>query len=151
MCIVDFLASWLASWLAGWLQCSSSTSDWQTDWQTMLSFKGKLVTSEEDASMALHVSNALTQALLQFRMNNLPKEVITCLYYKCRIFVLKFFYFGVNCVFSYLTCSQRKGEIPKWLWRQKSAVLKLVRAVIFGLCDIPRLLMLSLLVNLWTK
>ncbi|XP_058944370.2 uncharacterized protein [Pocillopora verrucosa] len=35
---------------------------------------GKLVTSEEDASMALHVSNALTQALLQFRMNNLPKE-----------------------------------------------------------------------------
>lgn len=35
---------------------------------------GKLVTSEEDASMALQVSNALTQALLQFRMNNLPKE-----------------------------------------------------------------------------
>ena len=33
------------------------------------------MTSEEDASMALQVSNALTQALLQFRMNNLPKEV----------------------------------------------------------------------------
>jgi len=35
---------------------------------------GKLVSSEEDASMALQVSNALTQALLQFRMNNLPQE-----------------------------------------------------------------------------
>lgn len=35
---------------------------------------GKLVSSEEDASMALQVSNALTQALLQFRMNNLSKE-----------------------------------------------------------------------------
>ena len=33
------------------------------------------MSSEEDASMALQVSNALTQALLQFRMNNLPKEV----------------------------------------------------------------------------
>jgi len=33
---------------------------------------GKLVSSEEDASVALQVSNALTQALLQFRMNNLP-------------------------------------------------------------------------------
>jgi len=33
------------------------------------------VSSEEDASMALQVSNALTQALLQFRMNNLPQGV----------------------------------------------------------------------------
>ena len=40
-----------------------------------LSFQGKLVSSEEDASMALQVSNALTQALLQFRMNNLKQEV----------------------------------------------------------------------------
>ena len=63
--------------------------------------------------MALHVSNALTQALLQFRMNNLPKEVITCLYYNVESLYLNFFYFSVNCVFSYLTCSQRKGEIPK--------------------------------------
>lgn len=35
---------------------------------------GKLVSNEEDASVALQVSNALTQALLQFRMNNLPQE-----------------------------------------------------------------------------
>ncbi|XP_068740918.1 uncharacterized protein [Montipora capricornis] len=34
---------------------------------------GKLVSNEEDASVALQVSNALTQALLQFRMNNLPQ------------------------------------------------------------------------------
>ena len=33
------------------------------------------MSSEEDASMALQVSNALTQALLQFRMNNLPQGV----------------------------------------------------------------------------
>ena len=33
------------------------------------------MSSEEDASMALQVSNALTQALLQFRMNNLPHGV----------------------------------------------------------------------------
>ena len=33
------------------------------------------MSSEEDASMALQVSNALTQALLQFRMNNLKQEV----------------------------------------------------------------------------
>ncbi len=33
------------------------------------------MSSEEDASMALQVSNALTQALLQFRMNNLSQEV----------------------------------------------------------------------------
>lgn len=37
---------------------------------------GKLVSSEEDASMALQVSNALTQALLQFRMNNLPQGAL---------------------------------------------------------------------------
>ncbi|XP_015766664.1 PREDICTED: uncharacterized protein LOC107345464 [Acropora digitifera] len=36
---------------------------------------GKLVSSEEDASVALQVSNALTHALLQFRMNSLPQEV----------------------------------------------------------------------------
>ena len=41
--------------------------------------------------MALHVSNALTQALLQFRMNNLPKEVITCLYYNVESLYLNFF------------------------------------------------------------
>lgn len=35
---------------------------------------GKLVSSEEDASVALQVSNALTHALLQFRMNSLPQE-----------------------------------------------------------------------------
>ena len=35
------------------------------------------MSSEEDASVALQVSNALTQALLQFRMNNLPQEVCT--------------------------------------------------------------------------
>ena len=33
------------------------------------------MSSEEDASVALQVSNALTQALLQFRMNSLPQEV----------------------------------------------------------------------------
>ncbi|XP_068717508.1 uncharacterized protein [Montipora capricornis] len=36
-------------------------------------FEGKLVSNEEHASVALQVSNALTQALLQFRMNNLPQ------------------------------------------------------------------------------
>ena len=31
--------------------------------------------NEDDASVALHVSNALTQALLQFRMTNIQEEV----------------------------------------------------------------------------
>ncbi|EDO29763.1 predicted protein [Nematostella vectensis] len=35
---------------------------------------GKLVSSEEDASVALQVSNVLTQALLQYRMQNLPSS-----------------------------------------------------------------------------
>ena len=38
------------------------------------------MSSEEDASVALQVSNALTHALLQFRMNSLPQEVRNNLY-----------------------------------------------------------------------
>ena len=34
-----------------------------------------LIKTEEDAAMALQVSNALTQALLQYRLKNVPKEV----------------------------------------------------------------------------
>ncbi|XP_032233146.1 uncharacterized protein LOC5508508 isoform X2 [Nematostella vectensis] len=39
---------------------------------------GKLVSSEEDASVALQVSNVLTQALLQYRMQNLPSSDEVC-------------------------------------------------------------------------
>lgn len=34
-----------------------------------------MIKTEEDAAMALQVSNALTQALLQYRLKNVPKEV----------------------------------------------------------------------------
>jgi hypothetical protein len=34
-----------------------------------------MINTEEDAAMALQVSNALTQALLQYRLKNVPKEV----------------------------------------------------------------------------
>ena len=34
------------------------------------------VTNEADAELALQVSNALTQALLQYRMRNMPVEVL---------------------------------------------------------------------------
>lgn len=34
-----------------------------------------MIQSENDAAMALQISNALTQALLKYRLQNAPKEV----------------------------------------------------------------------------
>ena len=41
----------------------------------LFTLQTKLVQNEDDASVALHVSNALTQALLQYRMTNIQDEV----------------------------------------------------------------------------
>lgn len=35
-----------------------------------------MIATEDDAAMALQISNALTQALLKYRLMNAPKEVI---------------------------------------------------------------------------
>jgi len=35
------------------------------------------VTNEADAELALQVSNALTQALLQYRMRNMPQSAVS--------------------------------------------------------------------------
>ena len=52
--------------------------------------------------MALQVSNALTQALLQFRMNNLPQEVCENQSLKSHssnnILPLSFFHSGRDCL-----------------------------------------------------
>ena len=61
--------------------------------------------------MALHVSNALTQALLQFRMNNLPKEVITCLYYNVESLYLNFLFWCKLC-FQLSDVLTAKGRDP---------------------------------------
>lgn len=48
-----------------------------------------MIKTEEDAAMALQVSNALTQALLQYRLKNVPKEV---------------------CIFNKITISKKSGK-----------------------------------------
>nr|XP_022308107.1 vacuolar protein sorting-associated protein 37C-like [Crassostrea virginica] len=45
----------------------------------MMALSQTLIKTEEDAAMALQVSNALTQALLQYRLKNVPKELTAVL------------------------------------------------------------------------
>lgn len=45
----------------------------------MFALSQTMIKTEEDAAMALQVSNALTQALLQYRLKNVPKELTAAL------------------------------------------------------------------------
>ncbi|XP_056008299.1 uncharacterized protein LOC125665584 isoform X2 [Ostrea edulis] len=46
-----------------------------TTTEMLFALSQTMINTEEDAAMALQVSNALTQALLQYRLKNVPKEL----------------------------------------------------------------------------